>query len=374
MLKTTGKEITTFLFLRTHNKLTRLLFCFIFLFFALCNGQGKPTDTIYVKAYDSLKSTLNGEKDVSFKKSVFITENAYSDNELSYDDFLNQISRLTLIATAWGKHNSLSNYKYSDSAQVKKALSIFAVMKDTVLIEFSEKQLISLHPYNYDFDDFFGKQDWTKMFVTKLLSTNSGNCHSMPFLYKILADELGASKVWLAFAPSHIYIKNRNEKTGWYNTELTSGQFPMDALITASGYISMDAIRSGIYMDTLSNRQAVAQCVLDLAKGYERKTHNYSDSFIVRCCDLVLKFHPNNINAIIYKAETLKRIYWIFKDKDVAYAADLYKDMETLYLKAMDLGYKEMSEKMYRQWLESVIKQKSKYTNQKAVSIVRSKA
>ena len=33
-------------------------------------------------------------------------------------------------------------------------------------------------------------------------------------------------------------------------------------------------------MDTLSNKQAIAQCVLDLAKGYERKTGNSTDSTI----------------------------------------------------------------------------------------------
>ncbi len=34
------------------------------------------------------------------------------------------------------------------------------------------------------------------------------------------------------------------------NTELTSRSFPTDAWIMATGYISPDAVRSGIYLDT----------------------------------------------------------------------------------------------------------------------------
>jgi len=42
---------------------------------------------------------------------------------------------------------------------------------------------------------------------------------------------------------------------------------------------------------------------LDWAKGYERKTGNSADSFLIRCCDLVLKYHPADVAAAIYKAE-----------------------------------------------------------------------
>ena len=83
-------------------------------------------------------------------------------------------------------------------------------------------------PYSYDFTDFDGKEDWRQMFVIKLLQTHSGNCHSLPFLYKILIEENG-EKANLALATNHIYIKHQIKKSGWYNTELTSGIFPIDA-------------------------------------------------------------------------------------------------------------------------------------------------
>ena len=37
--------------------------------------------------------------------------------------------------------------------------------------------------------------------------------------------------------------------------------------------------------------------------------------------------------------------------------------MEQLYIKLFDLGYREMPEKMYIQWLRSVTQQRNKYGN-----------
>lgn len=349
------------------NKIALLLM--LMLFFVLKAKGQFYVDSAYSQAYDDLAAMLDGKLDPSFKHAVYFVENAYCNNGLSYDHFSGRIDNLVSLAKAWMKTNKLQGYSFEDSIYVNTNRAIFAVLKDTLAIHEGGKTK-HLMPYTYDFDDNFGRTDWTKMFVSKLLESRKGNCHSMPYLYKILADELGAP-CWLAFAPKHIYIRNRCQKNGWYNTELTSGQFPIDAWITASGYISIDAIRSGIYMDTLSNRQAIAQCVFDLAKGYERKAQNYTDSFVINCCNLVLKYHLTNINAIIYKAETLKHIYQTLQKTNSTQTSRLYSDMENLYMKAIDLGYKEMPEKMYWVWLNTVMHQKEKYTNKKVPSAVK---
>ena len=53
------------------------------------------------------------------------------------------------------------------------------------------------------------------------------NCHSLPYLYKIIMDELGYE--WhLALAPNHMYIKTNNKKVGWYNI------FPLAILANSS--------------------------------------------------------------------------------------------------------------------------------------------
>lgn len=316
----------------------------------------------YYRALNEIASMLQANNP-SFKRAVFNTENAFFEDTLSYRKFEEEVQYLTYLVKQQTKTIKLNQYRARDSNAVKTNMAIFKVICDTTKIAISGKEIRYHLPFRYDYEDFFGKERLTKMFVVKLLSSGTGNCHSLPYLYKILADELDITNAWLSFAPYHIYIRNRCQQTGWYNTELTSGQFPTDAWIMASGYVSLEAIQSGIYMDTLSTLQAVANCALDLAKGYGRKFGNYTDSFIIKCCDLTLRYHPANINAIIYKAETLKKMYLLFQKDNPALAATLFAAMEKLYVQALDLGYKEMPEKMYRQWLLSVSGQKDKYAN-----------
>jgi hypothetical protein len=332
------------------------------LVFVSINLYSQDTFTKYQNTYDSLKNYLTTPEIGTFKKAVFITENVFTSKENSETDFNNQILLLTTIAKGWLNANPLKDYRQSDSINLKTNFAIYKLLKDTIKIQFSNNKMVGTKPYLYDFNDFFGHENWSNMFVIKLLATHKGNCHSLPYLYKILADELGAT-CWLSLAPNHMYIKNRCKKIGWYNTELTSGEFPIDAWITTSGYIPIKAIQTGIYMDTLSNQQAIALCVLDLAKGYEFQTKNYYDGFIIKCCDLVLQYHPVNVEAMLLKAETLKRVYEKqHASKDTA-AKDTYNEMEQLYTIIFDLGYREMPEKMYMQWLRSVTEQKNKYGN-----------
>lgn len=318
----------------------------------------------YTKAFDDIKEAFDSGLDINFKKVNFLTENTYFDNTLSYLKYDAQIKAIANMTRLWMAANPLKEYRYKDSLDFHKNFAIYTVLKDSVKILDKDGQEYVHLPYTYDFNDMFGHGQWSNMFVSKLLATGKGNCHSLPFLYKILADELGAT-CWLAFAPNHIYIKNRCRKIGWYNTELTSGRFPVDAWITASGYIQLEAIQQGIYMDTLSNQQAIALCVLDLAKGYEFQTKNYYDGFIIQCCDLVLKYHPVNIQAMLLKAETLKRVYEKQKSTLDSTASVTYWEMETLYTKLFESGYREMPESMYRKWLQSVVTEKEKYANKR---------
>lgn len=321
-----------------------------------------PVKTIldyYNDAYIEIEQMLNGYKPLDFKRAVFVTENAYFKEGLNYEVFNKNIQLSKQICLRIIEANNSSEYKHSDSLKVLKNYAIYSFIKDTLTLLSGEKLL----PIAYDFDDFFGQTDWSKMFVVKVLETGTGNCHSLPYLYKILANELN-TEAYLSLAPNHIYLKHRSKGLGWYNTELTSGEFPTDAWVKASGYISIESIKSGIYMDTLSQAQSVALCIYDLAKGYLAQTNNYSDDFVIRCCDLVLKFHPNNINAIILKAETLRKKYEIqiqcgHKEK----SQQIFNEMQDLFVLGLKLGYREMPKEMYLAWLKSVKEQKEKYSN-----------
>ena len=230
-------------------------------------------------------------------------------------------------------------------------------------------------PYRYDFNDIFGSKDWSNMFVTKLLQTRKGNCHSIPYLYKILADELGA-KAYLALAPNHTYIKQRAAKGGWYNTELTSASFPIDAWLMASGYISLEAVQKSTYLDTLSNKESLSLCVIDLAQGYIHKYPDNDGKFVIKCCNLALKYFPNYVNAVLLKAEIrLKQLQVIQKRYGYAYLKEvtvypeakiLWDEMNSLYMRLYTLGYRQMPEQMYVEWLTSLKTEREKYSNKNA--------
>jgi hypothetical protein len=330
----------------------------------------------YKAALDELTQLATSTEPLSFKKAVFTVENTYWDNELDYELFNQQIENYTKFCKAIINSRDLL-YNEDDKEQVKVHAAIFWALTDTIPIQFGN-EIVKHEPFTYDFEDFFGHKDWSKMFVVKLLNTKSGNCHSMPYLYKILAEELG-EEAYLSLAPNHIYIKLKNKNSGWYNTELTSGIFPIDAWLKSSGYIHMNAIRNGIFMDTLGQQQSIALCMIDLAQGYEKKLGINDGKFILKACDIALKYYPNYINALIIKAETQRKL--IAQQAKIAgvesiselfiYSSatqELFNDMEQTYSKIHQLGYRKMPEQMYIDWLVSLEKNKEQYQNKKIIN------
>ncbi len=327
----------------------------------------------YEVAFKELRGMLKDSIPMSFKKAVFLTENAYLDNDLSYDAFNNRIQHLVMLCKDMANVATLY-YDEKDKNEVAKYWSVYMVMKHRQTYELdSNNQRKPFTPFIYDFDDFWGENDWTKMFVSKLMATAKGNCHSLPFLYKILCEELEA-KAYLSMAPNHIYIKHWTKKTGWFNTELTSGYFPIDAWIMASGYVHLSAVQNRIYMDTLDSKQSIAVCLVDLAKGYERKFGLKADlNFIEKSSQLALEYYPNYVNALILKAETMKKRFELYMTQhkasspsavfNIPEAKLLFEEMEKLYFHIHQLGYRMMPKEMYIAWLDELKQEKEKYLN-----------
>lgn len=328
-------------------------------------------EAYYEQAYSSIENMLSGKVELNFKDAVLLTEYAYYDGALNTQLINEEYETLCRLINGLSQ-SQLITYTDNDKDIVTKHAAIFKVLTDTVLIPVDSMLIYEHKPLTYDFEDPLGQTDWEKMFVTKLLKSRKGNCHSLPYLYKILADQFNIP-CHLAFAPNHIYIKLFSEKSGWYNTELTSGTFPIDAWIIASGYVTIDAIRNGLYMDTLSNKQAVANCLVDLVQGYQHKYGKDNPEFVIKCCNKVLEYHPTNVNAILTKAEaqkyyihslmkakSLKSPEALFTDQSIK---DMYSEMESSYIELHKSGYRQMPEEMYMQWLDLLRKEPDKYSN-----------
>ncbi|MDR1554292.1 MAG: hypothetical protein LBS69_12660 [Prevotellaceae bacterium] len=303
----------------------------------------------YEDTYNYINKMLSGEDSLNFKKAVFITENAYFENQLNEEEFDNFIRFYASFCRGIMASGNVV-YKETDVERATAQCAVFVFMTDSLPV--STNDGIFIHtPFEYNFDDFAGQKEWSNMFVSTLMETKKGNCHSLPFLYKIIMDEL-KQDAYLSLAPNHIYIKVQNKRAGWYNIELTCGDFPTDAWLMSSGYIHIDALRNGIYMDTLSLKQSVALCLVDLAHGYRAKFGLQNGNFILQCCETALSHFPNYINALLLKAETLADMYK--QSVQGLENTDLLNQMNELYAHIHHSGYRKMPQNMYLNWLNSM--------------------
>ncbi len=346
----------------------------------MTDNQKRLVQGYYDSAFHEIELMLLDSISPSFKRAVFVTENAYLENEISYEKFNREINTLRTLAELFNETNSL-NYSFDDKEKIEKLGAIYHLMTDTINIIVND-QLYHHIPFRYNFDDIWGEEDWSNMFVSGLLVTHQGNCHSLPFLYKILAEEMEVD-AYLSIAPNHFYIKSRCERGGWYNTELTSATFPIDAWIMASGYISIQAVQNRLYMDTLSMKQSLAICLTDLAQGYSKRFGvDAKLDFILKCTKLALEYYPNYVNAMLLRAETLKTKFDKYaelhelntsNDEIKATANQIYNEMESAYVEIHKLGYRTMPKEMYLKWLTELNMEKDKYLNKKIINNFKTK-
>lgn len=125
-------------------------------------------------------------------------------------------------------------------------------------------------PFKYDLEDYMGEKDYTNLFASKLLGKGSGQCHSLPLVYLMIAEQLGA-KAWLSLAPSHSFIQFMDNRGRLLDFETTNGNIVSGSWVAGSGYINGKALRNKTYLDTLSRRQLYARCLSDLLLGYLNK-------------------------------------------------------------------------------------------------------
>jgi hypothetical protein len=298
---------------------------------------------------------LTGQKPLSFKRSVFLTENAYYSGRLNYQAFCQDISNIGAQLKSMIKAKGIEKYKTAPN------WATFYFMTDTIPAN-------NFKPFTYDFDDFTGSKDWSKMFVTKLLKTHSGNCHSLPYLYKILCEEIGGT-AFLAFAPNHCYIKHMGENGQWTNVELTNPSFPQDQQIIKETYVTVEEIKQDIYMVPLTPKQSVASTMCDLAEAYKAK--NGYDKFFLTVVSAALKYYPKSLPLMQHKANCLLAMIKSERKKPHPDTALIFADI-ALHKQTMKtinaLGYKDMPIELYKEWVRSVEKEKQKRGLIKTVS------
>lgn len=155
----------------------------------------------------------------------------------------------------------------------------------------------------YDNEDFGGSADLTKLFVSKVMRTHSGQCRGLPMYYKVLAEAIEA-EAHITFAPQHLFIRHRDEMgpNKWVNVELTTQSLSREIFYIERFNIGDQAIRNKVYLYPLTDKETVAYLLSEmLVTGYLRKYNDYDD-LVWLCVTKSLEHYPQNINALQNKA------------------------------------------------------------------------
>ena len=284
-------------------------------------SQEMTAEDYYVSAFNSMTDMLEGKDSLSIKRAVFLAEWAYLEGKLDYEkDFCDEIDRITAFLNRFYDANRLDAYKTGKQMAIT----------DYFFKPYSRN---GYTPYTYDFE-YFSKEesDWEGQFVSKVLKTHKGQCRSLPWMYKILAKEIGAD-VSIAHAPGHCYIMYRDEDNftpeEWINLEVTTNQMVPAWWIKEDFEICDSALMAGTYMTPLTDVQTVASQMAELAFGYVEKFKRYDD-FSYWCATRSLEFYPMNPNAWIIRGKSLDRILHDYLERN----GHIY-DEHVAYLEAL---------------------------------------
>lgn len=309
-------------------------------------------------ALSELTKMLTGELPLEITRAQYLVEGAY-DHRLTYDFLKKQVLNMAYVTQVFMQEENLPM-----SDNLAKIMAIFHVMADTTTVKVTELEKdLTTYPMLYDFEDAWGKEDYTKMFVSKLISTGTGNCSSLPRLFLMIGEHLGI-EANLAFAPQHTYVKFQDHFGEWHNVELTNQIFTTDDHIMDFGWVKSEAVRSGIYMTPISKKELIAHSVSELAMAHYKIFGN--TSFIKRCTDVTLKYYPNSITAhqveANYYTDLMRYITDQYKAKGLTSqqlqrdqkALNVYENMNTSYQAIDDLGFAEVPEALYNQWIKAM--------------------
>lgn len=334
--------------------------------YSLPSHANKPGAAHFHDTFNQLNQT--DPSVYSIKDLNFMVENAYFESELDKDEFDKIIENIGKFLTA-----KMDELGYDPNSNSAKNFMIFQFFSEKLELKDGIEHL----PFEYDFDDYMGIKDHSKLFVSKLLKTQTGQCHSMPLLYLIIAEEIGA-EAYLAYSPNHSYIRFLADNNKWYNIELTNGMFSTSSYILQSGFIKSEALLNKVYMQNLSDKELFAQFYTDLANGYIAK-FGYDD-FVGNVASKALELYPNSISANMIKANLLtmefenvcKQVGINPRDnqdlQNIRYFPKIIEKLNAVnaqYATIDNLGYTHMPTEAYQDWLQSMKKQENMQENQR---------
>jgi len=319
----------------------------------------------YTKAKQKLKDMLEGKIPLSIKDAYYFSEAAYGNLQLSYEEYNKVIQDNANFIKQWLVENG-----YNPKDPEALHLGIQKFLSDTLYIGNNNPDNLSLSkqahvPYYYDYIDYTSAEDRRNYFVTKTLATGTGQCHTLPTTYLILAEALGV-KVYLSYNPVHSFIQYKNNKGTMLNYETTVDRFLPDQFYLETLPTMAKAKKNKIYMNSLNKKQNVATVMIDLAVNFVQEHWLSDKKFIKECMNTASPYFPeqgfintanNYLNKRIYadtfnkkvKEKGIKNISDIEKYPDVLQA---YNNYRSYMEKVSSLGIQDFPESEYIKMME----------------------
>lgn len=328
----------------------------------------------FYNAYEEISNMLDGQEELNLGRAVFLIENAWHNNKYDYTEYNNSIK-----ANVDFCNQKIEEEKLDKDNNLVKNMMLFRFIADTLRVKDSTTGKDRTHyPVKYNYDDYQSKISYDSHFVTTLMQTGVGQCHSMPLYYLVLAEEMGGEAYW-SFSPRHSFVKIQDEKGNWHNLELTCKAILSDTHYMNSSYIKAEALQNKIYLEPMDKTNVVAEMLLELARGYCQK-YGYDD-FYLKCIDTAEQYLKNDLNAKILKSAyqtrlTLTLAYLLNAPKPEIMeelSPEAYKHFELMlaqYKEIDDMGYEEIPIAVYALWLDHVAKEKEKADKEKLPSIL----
>lgn len=230
----------------------------------------------YTNAIDFIMEMLEGKRKLSVKDAYYQAEAAFGNLQLNNQEYNTLIKSNADFIRQW-----LLEHRYNINDPERLHFGIQKFMSDTLYITLKGKRISHL-PYYYDYIDFQAKEDQHNYFVTKTLASGTGQCHTFPVMYLILAEALGI-EAFLAYNPKHSFIRFRNNKGTIISYETTVDRFMGDAFYLQTLPVMATAQKNNIYAYNMTKKQVVASVLYDLAANFVEE-HWVADLQLIKKC------------------------------------------------------------------------------------------
>lgn len=330
--------------------------------------------TAFYSAFDEISNMLKGQETQNLGRAVFLIENAYHNNKYNYDEYTKAIKEAVDFC-----NQKIEDEKLDKQDNLVKNMMLFRFICDTLTIKDRTTQKTLTHyPIKYNYDDYQSTIDYDSHFVTTLMQTGRGQCHSIPLYYLVLAEQIEAEAYW-SFSPRHSFVKIQDERGVWHNLELTCKAILSDTHYMNNSYIKAEALQNKIYLEPMDKTNIIAEILLELAKGYSQK-YGYDD-FYLKCIDTAKQYLSNDLNAKILQSAYQTRLTLTLAHLLQASQPEIMKElspeaykhyelMQAQYQEIDAMGYEELPVAIYQLWLNHINKEKDKAEKAKQPSII----